>query len=63
MFHNAFGMTSEEIQKFQGFYLEEMRTAGSGTSEADIMTGGHVGLANDDAQTIQAYHDVEEYSS
>lgn len=37
MLHNAFGRENKEIQKFQGFYLEEMRTVSSGMSEAEIM--------------------------
>ena len=35
---NVIGRANKEIQKFQGYYLEEQRSAGSGTSEVDIIT-------------------------
>ncbi|XP_047949072.1 uncharacterized protein LOC125194901 [Salvia hispanica] len=35
---NAIFRANEEIQKFQGYYLQEQRSAGSGMSEADIIT-------------------------
>ena len=38
MLSNHFVQACEQIQKFNGWYINEIRTSGSGTIKADIMT-------------------------
>ena len=38
MVRNVIRRANDEIQKFQGYYLREQRSVGSGTSEVDIIT-------------------------
>ena len=38
MVRNAIGRANDDIQKFQGYYLQEQRSTDRGTSEVDIIT-------------------------